>query len=87
MRYVNSKRARKKLALENKVATLETELEELTGLVARDTRLLEELYNISNRNAEATNKRLDAVDSKCNNIKIDLDKAVIEFKRKRRLFR
>lgn len=62
-----NKRIKKKWSriakLENKVAQLTAENTLLVDAVKRQTTLIEELYAVNSRNAEAINNRFDAVET------------------------
>lgn len=55
------KRLAKKKVVEIKVARLMAENALLIEAVSRQTNLIEELFDINSRNAEATNKELDSL--------------------------
>ncbi|WP_369350560.1 hypothetical protein AB6M97_08785 [Streptococcus hillyeri] len=80
-----NKRIKKKWSrverLENKVAQLTASNILLTEAVSRQNNLIEELKNIGERNVQATNARFDDLEAENKSTRVDLDEAIIEFRK------
>ncbi|CAM3214368.1 hypothetical protein [Streptococcus pluranimalium] len=83
-----NKRIKKKWSrvekLENKVAQLTASNILLTEAVSRQNSLIEELKNINERNVQATNARFDVLEAENKSVRVDLDEAIIEFRKNKK---
>ncbi|WP_193434455.1 hypothetical protein [Streptococcus suis] len=83
-----NKRIKKKWSrveiLENKVAQLMASNALLTDAMSRQTSLIEELKNINERNVQATNARFDVLETENKSVRVDLDEAIVEFRKNKK---
>ncbi|MFH6650407.1 hypothetical protein [Streptococcus suis] len=83
-----NKRIKKKWSrveiLENKVAQLMASTALLTDAMSRQTSLIEELKNINERNVQATNARFDVLETENKSVRVDLDEAIVEFRKNKK---
>lgn len=83
-----NKRIKKKWSrveiLENKVAQLMASNALLTDAMSRQNSLIEELKNISERNVQATNARFDVLETDNKSMRVDLDEAIVEFRKNKK---
>ncbi|MDS1161632.1 hypothetical protein [Streptococcus suis] len=83
-----NKRIKKKWSrverLENKVAQLMTSNTLLIEAVSRQNSLIEEMQNINERNVLATNARFDVLKTENKSLRVDLDEAIIEFRKNKK---
>lgn len=83
-----NKRIKKKWSrvekLENKVAQLMASNTLLTEAVSRQNSLIEELKNINERNVQATNTRFDVLEAENKSMRVDLDEAIVEFRKNKK---
>lgn len=78
------KKASKKRAIERQNVALAAEVSALKATVNMQGKMIEELQNINSRNAQATNERFDKVEAANEQIKLDLDNAVISFSKSKK---
>ncbi|WP_369350405.1 hypothetical protein AB6M97_06175 [Streptococcus hillyeri] len=83
-----NKRIKKKWSrverLESVVAQLMASNTLLTEAVSRQNSLIEELKNINERNAQATNARFDVLEADNKSMRVDLDEAIVEFRKNKK---
>ena len=78
------KKASKRRAIKRQNAALAAEVSALKATVNMQGKMIEELQNINPRNAQATNERFDKVEAANEQIKLDLDNAVISFSKSKK---
>ncbi|WP_369351031.1 hypothetical protein AB6M97_02000 [Streptococcus hillyeri] len=83
-----NKRIKKKWSrverLESVVAQLMASNTLLTEAVSRQNSLIEELKNINERNAQATNARFDVLEADNKSMRVGLDEAIVEFRKNKK---
>ena len=83
-----NKRIKKKWAriatLENQVTHLVMDNSALKQAILGQQGILEEMQRINSRNVEATNKRFNTLEAENKSMRVDLDDAIIEFRKNKK---
>ncbi|MFS9017874.1 hypothetical protein QM953_10320 [Streptococcus cristatus] len=73
------KKVSKRRAIERQNAALAAEVASLKATVNTQSKMIEEMRNVSSHNVQATNERFDKLEAANEKMKLDLDKAVVSF--------
>lgn len=78
------KKASKRRAIERQNAALAAEVAALKTSITMQGKMIEEMQNINSHNVQATNERFDKVEAANEQIKLDLDNAIISFSKSKK---
>jgi len=78
------KKASKRRAIERQNAALAAEVSALKATVNMQSKMIEEMQNLNSHNIQATNERFDKVEAANEQMKLDLDNAIISFSKSKK---
>lgn len=78
------KKVSKRRAIERQNAALAAEVASLKATVNTQSKMIEEMQNLNSHNVQATNERFDKLEAANEQMKLDLDNAVISFSKSKK---
>lgn len=78
------KKASKRRAIERQNAALAAEVAALKATITMQGKMIVEMQNINSHNVQATNERFDKVEAANEQMKLDLDNAIISFSKSKK---
>jgi hypothetical protein len=78
------KKASKRRAIERQNAALAAEVAALKTTITMQGKMIEEMQNLNSHNVQATNERFDKLEAAKEQMKLDLDNAVISFSKSKK---
>lgn len=77
----------KRRAIERQNAALAAEvsaLKAMVNMINMQGKMIEEMQNVNSRNVQATNERFDKLEAANEQMKLDLDKAIVSFSKSKK---
>lgn len=78
------KKTSKRRAIERQNAALAAEVASLKAIINMQGKMIEEIQNINSHNAQATNERFEKLEAANEQMKLDLDNAVVSFSKSKK---
>jgi hypothetical protein len=78
------KKASKRRAIERQNAALAAKVAALKTTITMQGKMIEEMQNLNSHNVQATNERFDKLEAAKEQMKLDLDNAVISFSKSKK---
>lgn len=78
------KKVSKRRAIEKQNAALAAEVSSLKAIVNTQSKMIEEMRNVSSHNVQATNERFDKLEAANEQMKLDLDNAIVSFSKQKK---
>nr|WP_288932718.1 hypothetical protein [uncultured Streptococcus sp.] len=78
------KKVSKRRAIERQNAALAAEVASLKATVNTQSKMIEEMRNVSSHNVQATNERFDKLEAANKQMRVDLDNAIVSFTKQKK---
>ena len=78
------KKVSKRRAIERQNAALAAEVASFKATVNMQSKMIEEMQNVNSHNVQATNERFDKLEAANEQMKLDLDNAIVSFTKQKK---